>query len=753
MNVDEIFDVAKKARNIEGAMDMASELQLAGGSFANINPMDLLAAARNGPEELQKILTKMGGDIGKFSTETGKYEFDAVDVERLQMVADATGQTLDSVQNMIQSNAESAKKTDMFKGITDGLTDLDAEMVNSGLSDMMKIGKDGKVTFDAESDMAKRMGLESMEDLQKLTGEELRQKMSADAKNLEDQNTANASFSKSLERFWGSIQSLFNILQPVLEGLTWVIQTFTSLITGFFKVMDELPILGTILKWAVPMLLLFGTGFASSVLTFITKGLTGFGKNIKDLVTSKGASLFTKKATEKIKDKGTDIASKATGPSPSVGAGLSSLATGLSAMGTMPGVFKGILAIALAGPAFLLFTPALPGLAVIALAGAMSASIINGFTAITLGLSEMGSMFGTVALGAAALTLASVAFILFIPALPGLAVIALAGAMSASIINGFTAITLGLSEMGSMFGTVALGAAGLTLASVAFILFIPALPGLLGMALIGALSIPIGLGFATLVGGFSALGSAFPLVALGAAALALIGVAMIVVAGSLLVFAMAGQMMSKTGFGWLPELGWALLTATPGLILGGASLLFATPGLIFGSLGLMAIAGAALVASQVDWNIISGMGTALVSASGGLLAFSFSAMAFANPLALIGMMFMVASISSLAAVMVPLATSLKIGADSLTNFAIGLERLSAAADALSEEKLSKLQKISEAMAKASAAGNVAAANAAVAESASGGSGGGGGTRKLEIDIKMNGRDVAYTINKDTAIIK
>jgi hypothetical protein len=45
MNVDEIFDVAKKARTIEGAMEMASELQLAGGSFANINPMDLFAAA------------------------------------------------------------------------------------------------------------------------------------------------------------------------------------------------------------------------------------------------------------------------------------------------------------------------------------------------------------------------------------------------------------------------------------------------------------------------------------------------------------------------------------------------------------------------------------------------------------------------------------------------------------------------------------------------------------------------------------
>ena len=61
MNMDETFDMAKRARSIEGAMDMAAELQLAGGSFSNINPMDLLAAARKGPEELQKILTKMGG--------------------------------------------------------------------------------------------------------------------------------------------------------------------------------------------------------------------------------------------------------------------------------------------------------------------------------------------------------------------------------------------------------------------------------------------------------------------------------------------------------------------------------------------------------------------------------------------------------------------------------------------------------------------------------------------------------------------
>jgi hypothetical protein len=217
---------------------------------------------------------------------------------------------------------------------------------------------------------------------------------------------------------------------------------------------------------------------------------------------------------------------------------------------------------------------------------------------------------------------------------------------------------------------------------------------------------------------------------------------------------MAGQMISETGFGWLFELGGALLAAAPGLFFGGLALLFATPGLLLGSLGLMAISQASLIASQVDWAVIAGMGSALSAAAGGLFLFSLSAMMFANPFTLIGMMFMVVAISALAAVMVPLAASLQLGADSLTNFAIGLERLSAAADLLSDEKLAKLQKISEAMAKSAAAGNVAGAMASTAEAAGGGgAGGGGGTRKLEIDIKMNGRDVAYTINKDTQIVK
>lgn len=754
MNVDEIFDVAKKARNIEGAMDMASELQLAGGSFANINPMDLLSAARNGPEELQKILTTMGKDVGKFNEKTGKYEFDAVDTDRLQMVADATGQTLDSIQNMIQSNAETAKKTDMFKGVTDGLTDLDAEMVNSGLSDMMKIGKDGKVTFDAESDMAKRMGVESMEDLQKLSGEELRQKMSADAKNLEDQNTANASFAKSLERFWTSIQSLFNILQPVLEGLTWIIQGFTSLITSMFQIFDKLGWFGTILKWAVPMFLLFGTGFAASVLTFLKQGVVGFGKNIKDLVTSKGASLFTKKASEKITDKGTDIASKAAGPSPGVGGGLTSLATGLSSMGTMPGVFKGILAVALAGPAFLLFVPALPGLLIMALVGAMGPSITAGFTAVAGGLSAFGNTPG-VFTGILAILAATIPLMLFTLALPGMLVMALVGLMAGPIIAGFEAIALGLSFLGGDLVGVLKGSLAMLIIGAAMIPFVYALSIMGG---IDWMSVLIGVGMLALIMvGLIVLGAllmspAGLFLVVGIAALIGVGLGLMVFGASMMVFATMSQMMQGMDFSWMANLGASLLSAAPGLFFGGLALLYASPGLVFGSVGLMAISLAAQVAANVDWAVIAGMGDALAQAAGGLFLFSLSAMMFANPFVLVGMMIMVVAIAALAAVMVPLALSLQLGASSLTNFAIGLERLSAAADTLSDEKLTKLQKISETMAKASAAGNVAGAMASTAEGAGGG-GGAGGVRKIEVDVKLNGRELQSFIVKDTAIAK
>jgi hypothetical protein len=751
MNVDEIFDVAKKARNIEGAMEMASELQLAGGSFANINPMDLLAAARNGPEELQKILTKMGGDIGKFNEKTGEYEFDAVDIDRLQMVADATGQTLESIQNGIQKSGLDKVKLDPFKDMMGGLDEADKAMAESALGDMMKFNKDtGKMELDVESDMAKKMGITDLDQINSdMITDMLKMKKEED-KTLEEQNARNQSFQESLTNFWMALQSIFSVFEPVLEVLTTVMQSITSTFS----------LLGPWSKLLIAGLMLFGTSFGASVLTFVGKGLSG----IKNVLTGKSGIIGKLRGVipgdsgdEGKNGKSNDLASNAKGPKENVGSGLTSLAEGLKAMGKDFGtVAKGILAVAMSGPAFLLFVPALPGLLVMAGVGMVGKFVTAGFEAIASGLMKLGENFAEVMLGVVVLAAMAIPMLMFIPAVPGILLMALVGVAGKLIEAGFQALSNGFGILGKNFKNVFIGSIAMALIGASLIPFAYALSLMTDVsweAVLASLAFMVMAALVVVGMGLLLAGPQALLLLAGAAA-------MLIIAGALLVFALAMQQMlpvmtamQGADFSWMANLGMALLMAAPGLLLGGIALGLATPFLLFGSLGLMAISQAALVASQVDWAIISGMGDALSNAASGLFWFSLSAMAFANPLSIIGMMIMVVAISALAAVMVPLANSLQLGADSLTNFAIGLERLSAAADTLSDEKLAKLQKISEAMAKSSAAGNVAGAMANTAEAAGGEGSGGGGVRKIEVDVKLNGRELQNYIVKDTKIAK
>ena len=653
MNMDETFDMAKRARSIEGAMDMAAELQLAGGSFSNINPMDLLAAARKGPEELQKILTKMGGDIGKFDEKTGEYKFDPVDVDRLQMVSEATGQSMESLQNMIKTNAEDVKKLDMFGPMLDSLDAADQEMAKSGLSQMMKIGKDGKVEFDASSDMAKKMGIDSLEELQSMSGEDLKKKMEADQLTLEEQNKRNQSLSKSWDNFINGLMALGSILQPVLDVLTWFIQGITSVFQevaswgdGFGKYL---------LGGLMAAFLVFGT----SVGTFVTQGIGGFAKSVmsfgKAILNPKGAISGLMGGKNKIVDTASSVEKSAEPAGKAGGAkgGLSSIAEGLKAFGRDA---KDII----------------KGAAVLSISAIM---LMGAFTLIAGIFQALGGDFNNLLKFGLAMIEFSIAMFIMSQAAKG---VDLGGVMRLSIaaaIFGVAMIPMAFAAQmmkGVDWGSVAIA---IGLMSVA----------LIALGLLGYVMAPLLPGLGTMVLAF--LGIAVGLLALG---------------GALLLSAIA-----------------------------------------FEKLG------------AIDWNAFSVMGGALLSVVPGMLGFSLAAMAFANPISLLGLMFMAMALSGLVLVMAPLAASLSLGADSLDRFAAGLEKLSAAADKLSLEKLEKLKELSDSMATASAGGAIAAAMANMANAASGGGGGNESNepRKLEIAIKLNGRDIQAQVVRDSAIIK
>lgn len=744
-NIDEVFDVAKRARTIEGAMEMASELQLAGGSFANINPMDLLAAARKGPAELQKILTQMGSDVGRFNKETGQYEFDPVDVDRLQMVADATGQSLDNIMNGIQKSGLDKEKLEPFSGMMDGLDEADKALAQSSLGDMMKWDeKSGSFKIDADNDLAKKMGIDSIDDINGDMITTMLQTKKDDAKNLEEQNKRNQSFQESLKNFWDSIQSLFYIFEPVLSSLTKAIQFITKAFTGFMGLLDGLGVFGTIIKWAIPLFLLASTTFGTSVTSFITKGVSGFAKGIAGSF-SKIKGLFGGAG----KTGTTDISSNAQGPKPGVGGGLKSLAEGLGSMGTTPGVLKGILAVALSGPAFLLFVPALPGLLIMAGIGAMDKLIVKGFTAIADGLAAFGNA-GGIFKGIAAIALASIPLAIFGPLSVMLLPLALIGALAPLIEGGFKAIANGIGFMGQNLGNIVKGSLAILVVGAAMIPFAIAASY---MSDIDWMSVLAGVGIMALVMvGLIAVGAMAMtvgwLILAGAGLLAAAGVAMAVAAWGLNSMGEAFGKLSEIDTSNLGSLASVMFLLGPGLLAFSAALIV----LSFVSFeSLSQLGGILTQLGAVNIGNLSALGTALGSMAPGLSEFAWSAMAFANPIALLGIWAMTSALSDLVTVMAPLASALTLGSGSLNSFASGLDRLATAANALSDDKLERLQKISEAMASASAAGNVADVVTAI----SGGGAGGAGAepRKIEIDIKLNGRDVQYQIVKDTAVHK
>ncbi len=290
MNVDEIFNVAQKARSIEGAMEMAAELQLAGGSFAQIDPMQLLAAARKSPEELAKILGQMGKDIGKFDEKTGEVKFDPVDADRLAMVAQATGMTVEALQNQITKGKQRIAKEGkgLFEGFTGGLDDETKDIIDQ----FSTIGKNGKIELSGAFE-----GM-NVEDLRKMGQSEIKQKIDEYNKNkatMEEQAKKNQSFTEALTNLKNSLVSVLSVFQPFINWLTILISkinSFSEKTKGFIAGFGLLLITFFGPAAAIAKGFLMGQGFNTAVqggsmfraLTSGIKGMFGFGKGVGGII-------------------------------------------------------------------------------------------------------------------------------------------------------------------------------------------------------------------------------------------------------------------------------------------------------------------------------------------------------------------------------------------------------------------------------------------------------------------------------------
>ena len=629
MNIDDVFETANRARNIEGAMEMAAELQLAGGSFAAIDPMQLLSAARKGPEELQKLLGQMGSDIGSFNEETGEFQFDPVDVDRLQMVSDATGQSMDSLQNMIAKNAEDNQKLNM----------LPDSMMGADLSDEEKAFLMNATSMKG-GELKVNAGVDGLGDLENLTQEQIQEAMQAEKdkkQNLENQAAENQSLMDSIENLKNSvINTLIPFLEPIISALT-----------SFVSYLNTAP---------YALKLAFGVFLAGAAILFgpAKAYLNGIAQGRGFAIGQKGGG-FLKGIKSAFKSGGGGGGQESQMPSPPKDPGgggggwMKSLADGIQSFEKVE--YKNILKMGFAlltiGAAVAIFMLGIaatgsPDGAQLAAAAASMVIMAGGLWFATKILGKMSMK--DVVLGAVAMAIMGVALIPFAYAAQMMGEVDWLNVLAGVGVALLVVVLLTLLGVGMMWVLpfLILGAAGLMIAGIAL--------------LVAAVTL-------SLAGEFlkTAMGPLEEIKDTDWSGLALFS-----------------EAISAFGFG--------TIIAGIGLLIGAVMLAAAAPFLAIAVPYLVALA-------DPEWKGLYVLAGGLKALGPALIGFALAGLMFFNPFVLFGIALMLEALNELKWVMISLGPNLAMGADGIERMAAGVLQLESAVKGMNVSKLEKLAEI------------------------------------------------------------
>ncbi|HWY36769.1 MAG TPA: hypothetical protein VNX68_19140, partial [Nitrosopumilaceae archaeon] len=212
IDISESFQMMDKSRTLEGAIEMATQLQLMGGKFAQADPFRMLHLARNDAEGFQKEMNGMLGGLSRYNKETKQFELASpVNRDIIDHIAKATGQ---SVDNLIQQSNKIAEIKSMQKDL--GKFSPDQRKIIEGLA---RMGDNGKFEVEVGKDVF---------DISKLTGTQINTLK-------EQQLKANdlAGRKQGIEaNFNNAMLELKSSMLPLLKGMNFVMESINKYLGG-----------------------------------------------------------------------------------------------------------------------------------------------------------------------------------------------------------------------------------------------------------------------------------------------------------------------------------------------------------------------------------------------------------------------------------------------------------------------------------------------------------------------------------------
>lgn len=165
INMDNVFKIADKVFDPEGAIELTAGLQSIGGAFGDLaDPMRAMYDATNNVEGLQDAFIQAASSLAVYNEEQGRFMVGGADLRRAKAMADLYGISLNEVTNAAtkgKAKLEAMSQLQMFSN----LTQQQQEFV-SNMSQM----KEGKLGIEVPKSMMDELGLkESFVELGNLT--------------------------------------------------------------------------------------------------------------------------------------------------------------------------------------------------------------------------------------------------------------------------------------------------------------------------------------------------------------------------------------------------------------------------------------------------------------------------------------------------------------------------------------------------------------------------------------------------------
>jgi hypothetical protein len=158
MNLSEVFKIADKVMDPDGAIGLAANLQVLGGAMGDFgDPLKLMYDATNNVEGLQDALIGAASSLATYNSEQGRFEITGVNLRRAKAMAQELGVSYDELAKGAISAAErtSASVALMSSGLK---LDEDQERFLTNISQM----KGGQMMIELNGDKIKEvLGVDS----------------------------------------------------------------------------------------------------------------------------------------------------------------------------------------------------------------------------------------------------------------------------------------------------------------------------------------------------------------------------------------------------------------------------------------------------------------------------------------------------------------------------------------------------------------------------------------------------------------